>query len=223
MTLNTEYPDAAPATRPAGDIVSRTYRLLAATVAVSAVAAYLGMGLPFAYQHPFILMLLGFAALFAVIITGARDRPIALPLVFVFTGLMGLSLGPAIAVTLQLANGPLIVAEATGGTAIVFVGLSLYAAASKRDFSVMGGFLTTGLIIAILSAIANIWLKIPALQLTVAAAALLIFAGYTLIDTQRLLRGGETRPVLIVVSLYLDVLNIFVALLQLLTAFQGRR
>jgi len=108
-----------------------------------------------------------------------------------------LSLGPAIAVTLQLANGSLIVTEATGGTAVIFAGLSLYAAVSKRDFTVMGGFLMTGLIIIILAGIANFWFAMPVLQLVVATAALLIFAGYTLIDTQRLLRGGEPRSVLL--------------------------
>jgi len=221
--MNTHNPDLPVTSRPVSDIVSKTYQLLAATVAFTGVTAWLGMGLPFAYEHPFILMLLGFGALFAVIITGAKNQPIALPLVFVFTGLMGLSLGPAIGATLQLANGSLIVAEAAVGTAVIFIGLSLYAAVSKRDFSVMGGFLMTGLIIIILAGIANFWLRMPVLQLVVAAAALLIFAGYTLIDTQRLLRGGETRPVLLVVSLYLDGLNIFVSLLQLLTAFQGRR
>lgn len=205
-----------------GGIVSKTYSLLAVTLAVTTLTAGLGMRAPFAYEHPFILMLLAFAALFAVLVTGARDNPIALPLVFVFSGLMGLSLGPMIAVTLRLANGPQIVAEAAGGTAVLFVGLSLYAAASKRDFSLLGGFLTTGLIIVILAGIANFWLKLPALQLTIASAVLLIFAGFTLMDTQRLLRGGETRPVLLVVSLYLDVLNIFVALLQLLTALRER-
>ncbi|MDE8346468.1 MAG: Bax inhibitor-1 family protein [Acidocella sp.] len=223
MTMNTEFGIASLATRPASDIVSKTYSLLTATVGVSAMTAFLGMRLSFAYQHPFILMLLAFAALFAVLMTGARDQPIALPLVFVFTGLMGLSLGPAIAVTLQLVNGPQIVAEAAGGTAVIFAGLSLYAAVSKRDFSIMGGFLMTGLIIIILAGIANFWLRMPVLQLAIAAAALLIFAGYTLIDTQRLLRGGETRPVLIVVALYLDILNIFVALLELLTSLQRRR
>jgi len=223
MTINTRRLDSHLTSKPVGDIVSKTYQLLAVSVAVSALTAWFGRGLPFAYEHPFILMLLGFAALLAVIITGSKDQPIAIPLVVVFTGLMGLSLGPVIEQTLQLANGSLIVTEATGGTAIIFIGLSLYAAVSKRDFSVMGGFLMTGLIIAILAGIANFWLRIPALQLTIAAASMLIFSGYTLIDTQRLLQGGETRPVLLMVSLYLDVLNMFVALLQLLTAFQGRR
>jgi len=205
------------------DLVRKTYTLLAGTLVVTAIAAVLGMGIAFPYQHPFILMIMAFAALFAVLLTGAKQSPIALPMVFVFTGLMGLSLGPILTFSLALANGPQIVAEAAGGTAIIFGGLSLYAWTSKRDFSFLRGFLLTGLIIAILASIANAFLHMPALQLTVAAAVLVIFSGYTLFDTSRLVRGGETNFIFITVALYLDVLNIFVALLQLLTALQGER
>ncbi|MHB8453160.1 MAG: Bax inhibitor-1 family protein [Acidiferrobacterales bacterium] len=205
------------------ELVRRTYTLLAGTLVVTAITAVLAMGMAFPYQHPFILMILAFAALFAVLFTGAKQSPIALPLVFVFTGLMGLSLGPALTASLALANGTQIVAEAAGGTAVIFGGLSIYAWTSKRDFSFLRGFLLTGLIIAILASIANFFLHMPALQLTVAAAVLIIFSGYTLFDTSRLVRGGETNYIFITVALYLDVLNIFVALLQLLAALQGER
>jgi len=87
--MHTSNPDLPVSPRPVSDVVSKSYQLLAATVAFTGVTAWPGMGLPFAYEHPFILMLLSFGALFAVIITGAKDQPIALPLVFVFTGLMG--------------------------------------------------------------------------------------------------------------------------------------
>ncbi len=220
------FPPASSNLAPAlsnSDIVRKTYSLLSGTLAVSAIAAWAGIGMAFPYQHPIILMLIAFAALFAVLVTGAKRSPMAVPLVFIFTGLMGLSLGPLLAVTLRLANGPQIVAEAILGTTVVFGSLSLYAWQSKRDFSFLGGFLMVGLIVVILAGVANFFLHMPALQLTIAAAALLIFSGYILVDTGRLIRGGETNPILITVSLYLDILNVFVALLELLTALQGRR
>jgi modulator of FtsH protease len=209
--------------RSTNEVVRKTYGLLSLTLVVTAVAAVFGMDMAFPYQHPIILMLLAFGSLFIILFAGAEQSPLALPLVFVFTGLMGLSLGPLLAVTLQLGNGPLIVAESAMGTAVIFGGLSLYAWVSKRDFSFMAGFLFVGLIIVILAGIANLFLQMPALQLTIAAAALFIFSGYTLIDTNRLMRGGETNPILITIALYLDVLNIFVSLLQLLSLLQGRR
>lgn len=74
------------------------------------------MGMAFPYQHPFILMILAFGALFAILLTGAKQSPVALPLVFVFTSLMGLSLGPVLTATLALANGAQIVAEAAANS-----------------------------------------------------------------------------------------------------------
>ncbi len=226
MSNPSPFSPMSPGFSPAlssSDVIRRAYSLLTGTLAVSAVAAWAGMHMAFPYQHPFILMILAFGALFAVMATGARRSPMAVPLVFVFTGLMGLSLGPMIAVTLQLANGPQIVAEAIVGTAAIFGALSLYAWQTKRDFSFLGGFLMVGLIVVILAGIANFFLHMPALQLTISAAALLIFSGYVLVDTSRMIRSGENNAVLITVSLYLDILNIFVALLELLSALQGRR
>ncbi len=226
MSNPNPFPEISPNLTPAlssSDIVRKAYNLLTGTLAVSAITAWAGIGMAFPYQHPIILMLLAFAALFAVLITGAKRSPMAVPMIFVFTGLMGLSLGPLLAVTLRFANGPQIVAEALLGTGVIFAALSIYAWRSKRDFSFLGGFLMVGLIVVILAGIANFFLRMPALQLTIAAAALLIFSGYILVDTSRMIRGGETNPILITVSLYLDILNLFVALLELLTALQGRR
>ncbi|MDA8362522.1 MAG: Bax inhibitor-1 family protein [Gammaproteobacteria bacterium] len=222
MSNPTPFSSLAPATSST-EVVRRAYSLLAATLIVSAIAAWAGMGMAFPYQHPIILMLLAFAALFAVLITGSKRSPAAMPLVFLFTGLMGLSLGPLIAITLRLVNGPQIVAESILGTAAIFGALSLYAWRSRRDFSFLGGFLMVGLVVVILAGIANFFLHMPALQLSIAAAALLVFSGYILVDTSRMIRGGETNPILITVSLYLDILNVFVALLQLLSALQGDR
>ena len=96
-----EFPGSAPVVRT-NELVRKTYALLAATLLVTALAAVSGMGWTFPHQHPFILMILAFGALFVVLFTGAKQSPLALPFVFVFTGLVGLSLGPMLAVTLAL-------------------------------------------------------------------------------------------------------------------------
>ncbi len=218
------FPDAGPGTYstvPVTDVLHRTYALLAATVFFSAITAVIGMHSLFAYQHPFIIMIAAFISLFAVQWTGGRNSAMAVPLVFLFTGLMGLSLGPAIAVYLRLPNGAAVVAEALVGTAVIFGALSVYALVSRRNFSYMGGFLMTGLVIVVLASIANIFLHMEMLQLVVAGMALLVFSGLVLFDTSRMVNSGQTSPVLMAVSLYLDVLNIFVALLEILGALQG--
>ena len=91
-----------------------------------------------------------------------RNSVWALPLVFAFTGFMGWTLGPMISYYLQAPNGASIVGNALFGTAAVFLSLSAYVLTTKKDFSFMGGFLFTGLIIALLAAIGLIFFQVPA-------------------------------------------------------------
>ncbi len=204
-------------------VIHRTYALLAATLLFSTLTAVVGMRAAFAYQHPIMIMIAAFASLFAVQWTGGKGSPMAVPLVFLFTGLMGLSIGPVIAMYLRLPAGPTIVAEALLGTTVIFGSLSLYALISRRNFNYLGGFLMTGLVIVVLGGLANLFFHLAGLQLVIAGMALLVFSGLVLFDTSRMINGGETRPVIIAVSLYLDVLNIFMSLLEILGALQGRR
>ena len=78
----------------------------------------------------------------------------------------------------------------------------------------MGGFLFAGLIVVILASIAAMF--IPAMQAGVSAVAALLFSGFILYDTSRLVRGEETNYVMAAVSMYLNVLNLFLSVLQLL-------
>ena len=201
--------------------MGKTYALLAATLVVSTIASIYGMHSPFAYEHPFILMIGSFALLFAVQYTGAHRSPFAVPLVFLFAGGMGMMMGPAIEMYLRMPGGASIIAEALGTTAAMFVGLSAYAVTTRRDFSNIGGFLITGLVLAIVVSLLNIFLlHIPALQLAIAGVLVLVFSGLILFDTQRMIRGGIQEPVLLVVGLYLDIINLFMALLEI---FGGNR
>lgn len=227
MARSRLFPDSPAAGYQSGyavtTVIHRTYALLAATLLFSALTAFVGMRAAFAYQHPIMIMIGAFASLFAVQWTGGKNSPMAVPLIFVFTGLMGLSLGPVIAMYLRLGNGPQIVAESLVGTAAIFGSLSIYALVSRRNFNYLGGFLMTGLVIVVLASLANMFFHLAGLQLVISGMALLVFSGLVLFDTSRMINGGETRPVLIAVSLYLDVLNLFMALLEILGALQGRR
>ncbi len=199
-----------------GAVLGKTYALLAATLVVSALAAVYGMTSPFAYQHPFLIMIGAFVLLFAVQYTGAHRSPFAVPLVFAFSAGMGMMMGPAIEMYLRMPNGAQILAEALGATAFMFVGLSAYAMTTRRDFSSMAGFLLTGLLLAIGVSLLNMFLlHLPALQLAIAGVLVLVFSGLIIFDTQRMVRGGIQEPVLLVVGLYLDIINLFMALLQI--------
>ncbi len=213
-------PDNLRSTTPmvgsVGGLMARTYALLAATLVVSTIASIYGMHSPFAYGHPFILMIGSFALLLAVQYTGAHRSPIAIPLVFLFAAGMGMMMGPAIAMYLRSPGGAEIVTEALGTTGAMFVGLSIYGATTRRNFGHLGGFLLTGLIVAILVSLLNIFLlHMPAIQMAVAGVLVLVFSGLIVFDTQRMVRGGVQEPVLLVVGLYLDIVNLFMALLEI--------
>ena len=200
-------------------VLKNTYMLLGMTLAFSALTAGGAMALNLPHGVALVLMLVGFGLLFVV--NRMADTAKGLPAIFAFTGVMGASLGPMLNYYLALPGGPSMVMQALGGTALVFFGLSAYALNSRKDFSYLGGFLMTGLIVAIVAGIANIFLGIPALSLTLSAAVVMIMSGLILFDTSRIVNGGETNYIRATVSLYLNIYNLFINLLHLITAFTG--
>ncbi|MEM6303056.1 MAG: Bax inhibitor-1/YccA family protein [Pseudomonadota bacterium] len=200
-------------------VLRNTYMLLAMTLLFSAATAGVSIAIGLGPMAALGCMIGGFVMLFVV--NRMADSAKGLPAIFVFAGLMGASLGPMLQYHLAMPAGPTVVLQALAGTAVVFFAMSAYALTSKKDFSFMGGFLMTGLIVAIIAMVANIFLGIPALSLTISAAVIMIMAGLILFDTSRIINGGETNYIRATVSLYLNVYNIFVHLLSLLTALGG--
>ena len=141
--------------------------------------------------------------------------------VFAFTGLLGGSLGYTLNYYAGFQNGPEMIMQAFGATALVFFGLSGYVLTTKKDFSFMGGFLIVGLIVAVVASLANLFFQIPALSLAVSAAIVFIMSGFILFDTSRILNGGETNYIRATVSMYLNIYNLFTSILHLLGAFGG--
>ena len=161
----------------------------------------------------------GFIMLFVV--NRLADSAKGLPAIFVFTGLMGASIGPMLSYYLAMNNGPTMVLQALGGTALVFFSLSAYALNSKKDFSFLGGFLFAGLIMGLVAILANMFLAIPALSLTLSVVFVMLMAGYILFDTSRIVNGGETNYIRATVQLYLNILILFQHLLHLIAVFTG--
>ena len=200
-------------------VLKNTYMLLGMTLAFSAVTAGISMALNLPAFMGLVFSLIGFGLLFVV--NKMADSAKGLPAIFAFTGVMGAGLGPLLNVYLAMPGGPQLVMQSLAGTAFIFFGLSAYALQSKRDFSFMTGFLFAGLIVAIVAMIANIFLGIPALSLTISAAVVMIMSGLILVDTSRIINGGETNYIRATVGLYLNIYNLFVHLLHLLGAFGG--
>lgn len=201
-------------------VIKNTYILLSATLLFSAVMA--GVSLMMRMPPMTGLLSLGGAMLLMwLVLPKVANSAKGLWVVFAITGLLGFGLGPTLSYYLALSNGPQIVATAFGGTGVIFLGLSGYALTSRKDFSFMGGFLVAGLLMVLVAALANIFLAIPALSLAISAVVIMIMSGFILYDTSRMIHGGETNYILMTVSLYLSIYNIFVSLLQLLGMLGG--
>lgn len=212
---------ALEATLATNKLIRNTYTLLSMTLLFSGLMA----GLSVFLRMPPMTYLLGVGGAFVLILLvlpRTANSAKGLGVVFAITGLLGFSLGPLLTVYLSLPNGPQIVGTAFAGTGVIFLGLSGYALMSRRDFSFMGGFLIMGILVVLMAALANIFLAIPALSLAISAAVIFIMSGFLLYNTSRMVHAGEsTNYVLMTVSLYLNIFNIFVHLLHILGVMGG--
>ena len=193
--------------------IKKVYSLLAMSMGSAAVGAYLGSGplLLLVAPNMMLFFILQIALIFFASFA-ARKPGLNMVALFSFTTVSGLTLGP-----LLYQVGPSIAAEAFALTAITFAGLSMYVVFSKKDFSFMSGFLMTGLIVVIAGGILNLFIGSPIMHFIMSGASVLLFSGFILYDTSNILRYyGTDEYVSATLALYLDVLNLFIALLSIL-------
>ena len=211
----------------ANKVLRNTYMLLGLSMIPTVIGAMIGINLNFAFmaQSPIMGFILMLAVMFGLFwgISKNRDNGLGVVLMLALTFFMGLMLGPILQVALHLKNGAQLVGIAAGGTGVIFFSLATIATVTKKDFSFMGKFLFIGLILLIVAMIANMFLQIPVMQLTISAIAVLIFSGFILYDVSRVVTGGETNYVMATLAIYLDIYNLFVNLLSLLMALSGER
>jgi modulator of FtsH protease len=217
MNRDPGYSGAQPSVLETNKVLRNTYMLLAMTLVFSAVCAGITMAMGIGPMMSLGMTIGAFVTLF--IVQKKADSASGLFWVFAFTGLLGGSLGFILNAYMGLANGPALIMQALGGTALIFFGLSAYVLTTKKDFSFMGGFLMVGLMVVVIAAIANIFFAVPAVSLALSAAIVFIMSGLILFDTSRIIHGGETNYIRATVSMYLNIYNLFTALLHLLGAF----
>jgi modulator of FtsH protease len=195
-------------------VLRNTYLLLGLTLLATAGASAMAIALNLPPLAAIVCMIASFIMIFVV--NKTADSAKGIGMIFIFSILMGLSLGPMLQAYLKMANGPSLVFQAFAGTSIIFFALSGYALTTRKDFSFMGGFLFVGMILALIAIIANIFLHIPLLSLVISSVVILLMSGFILFDTSRIVHGGETNYIRATISLYLNIYNIFVHLLSLL-------
>lgn len=226
----------SPRATEKGSFLAKVYGLLSLSLALSGATvaaacflggkvAYQGKQLPVAIatamDHPY-LMAFGFLGLVLVsaLVRFVRGLNVmALGAVSVFTGLF---IAPLVYMTQLKANAgltfsPQPVLHAFALASASFVGLTLYALISGRDFSAWGGILSIGLWVLIAAGILNIFFGATAFALAISSVAVVIFGAYILYDTSMMLQKGEDDAVGCALNLYLDFLNLFLNLLRLLS------
>lgn len=211
------YGSGAPAI-PIQSLLGQVLGITGLGLVITAIAVYFLQG----WQQPFgvglAAMIVSFILLFAINAV-RHNEPLALVLYYVFTFLMGVWIAPVVGHYLS-AIGPSVVEQAAATTGLGMFALAAIVYATGLDLRRFAGFFFLALIGLVLAGIVSIfthWIH----PTTYAWLTLVIFTGLVLIDFARIRAGGDGfTPVQLAVQIYLDAINIFLALLQI---FGGRR
>jgi FtsH-binding integral membrane protein len=215
--LKTTYDDRALAgaaiTRDrARELLGQVMGFVAVTVGFAALGAYLGRNLSGAAG--LVLFIGAFACIIGLNIAAAKGREqLAIGLLFGLGLLLGLAVAPVIA---DYANtDPSALWQAAGATATFVAACGAYGYATRRDLSSWARSLFWALLGLIAFGIVAIFVSIPNGQIIYAVAGLAIFGGFTIYDFNRLRRASPDSAVVIAVSIFLDIFNVFLLALQL--------
>lgn len=211
---------AASSSVEVNKVLRNTYMLLALTLLFSAVTAGISMAIGMGRGAGLVMSLAAMALIWFVLPRTANSSS-GLLVVFAFTGLIGAGIGPLLSHYLSFANGPSIVMQALGGTAITFLGLSAYTLISRKNFNFLQGFVTIGIIVMLVAMVVLIGaslfgFNVSGLSLAFSAGVILLMSALILYQTSEIIHGGETNYLLATTSLYLSIVNIFTSLLHLL-------
>jgi modulator of FtsH protease len=207
-------------------VLKSTYLLLAATMIPTFFGSILGIySSGFIMKSPIMssLLMLGAVIGLQFAIQKNRNSGLGIILLLLMTFILGWWLGPMLNVALSLRNGASLISLAAIGTGSILAAMSFIAITTKRDFSFMGKFLFVGMMVLLVMMIANMFLQLPALSLTLSALVVIVFSLFLLHDVSRIINGGETNYIIAATGVYMSLFNIFVNLLHLLIAFAGNR
>jgi FtsH-binding integral membrane protein len=199
-------------------LVRRTYSLVLISVLVTMVGASFALSQPqvlgAVMQHPFIAAIACFAPLLLATRTKSQF-PMNIGLVLLFNFAIGVWISPAL--FFYGRNQPGLIGQAAVLTLGAFGLLTLYAFVSRRDFSAWGSFLIVGLWVLIGTSLLNLFFRNAAVDLWLASVTVLLFSGLLVFDTWRLRNFyGPDEYVGAAVQIYLDLLNMFLAILRVM-------
>ena len=192
-------------------VLRSTYMLLGTTIAFSAIMAGISMAVEAPHFGLFTLL-----PYFLCLWMTEKNKNSSKGLFWVFalTGWLGFTLGPILNMYMAV-KGSEPIMLALGSTALIFFAASAFVLATRKNLSFMTGFLMTGVLVAFVAAIANVFLQIPLLSLTVSSVFALLSAGIIMWQTSAIIHGGERNYISATVTLFVMVYNLFLSLLQI--------
>jgi len=192
-------------------VLRSTYMLLGTTIAFSAIMAGISMAVD-APHFGLLTLLPYFLCLWMT--EKNKNSSKGLFWVFALTGWLGFTLGPILNMYMAV-KGSEPIMLALGSTALIFFAASAFVLTTRKNLSFMTGFLMTGMLVAFVAAIANVFLQIPLLSLTVSSVFALLSAGIIMWQTSAIIHGGERNYISATVTLFVMVYNLFLSLLQI--------
>ena len=206
----------APTRDQTRQLFGQTMGLVALTAATFALGAYLGRDM--SYRYGWLFFIASFACLFGMQFAIRKSEQLAIFMLFGFGLLVGLAVAPTIAYYAE--TNPQAVWQAGGATALFIAGFGTAGYATRRDLSGLARICFWALLALIVFGIITIFVNIPNGDLIYAILGLVIFAGFTMVDFQRLRKTKDIRAApLLAASIFLDILNVFLMLLSIF----GRR
>ncbi|WP_187899124.1 Bax inhibitor-1/YccA family protein [Helicobacter pylori] len=201
--------------------VKTTYKFFAGSLLLATIGALLGlMNFQAVVQYKWVFFIAEIAALFGLMFSKSKPG-LNLFMLFAFTSLSGVTLVPLLGMVIAKA-GLGAVWQALGMTTIVFGLMSVYALKTKNDLANMGKMLFIALIVVLVCSLINLFLGSPMFQVVIAGASTILFSLYIAYDTQNIVKGMYDSPIDAAVSLYLDFLNVFISILQIIGIFSDR-
>ncbi|QDY57597.1 BAX inhibitor (BI)-1/YccA family protein [Helicobacter pylori] len=201
--------------------VKTTYKFFAGSLLLATIGALLGlMNFQAVVQYKWVFFIAEIVALFGLMFSKSKPG-LNLFMLFAFTSLSGVTLVPLLGMVIAKA-GLGAVWQALGMTTIVFGLMSVYALKTKNDLANMGKMLFIALIVVLVCSLINLFLGSPMFQVVIAGASAILFSLYIAYDTQNIVKGMYDSPIDAAVDLYLDFLNVFISILQIIGIFSDR-
>jgi modulator of FtsH protease len=223
QTTNLGY--AVPSVEQRNRVLRNTYWLLALSMVPTVLGAWLGVSTgvmtTMGVGMSFIIFMVG-AFGFIYAIEKTKNSAAGVPVLLGFTFFMGVMLSRLIGFVLGFQNGTALIMTAFAGTGLTFLGMATLSTLIKRDLSTMGKFLYIGAIMLLVAIVLNLFIQSSALFVTIAVLMIGIFSAFIVYDLKRVRDGQETNYITATLSIYLDIYNVFQAMLSLL-GFAGSR